>query len=107
LPRINLISGKIKSKASTKKGKKKNENHSFKYEPQRTKGGFMPPFPLQITRNIPRIFSSCDLSHETLEDLILCGRGENESGERGEGDGAPSSYLTGLLHNPRFVPRYE
>jgi hypothetical protein len=31
-------------------------------------------------QNTPRKFRSCDLSHETLEDLTLGGRGENESG---------------------------
>jgi hypothetical protein len=88
-------------------GKIKNENHCFKIRTQRARGGFEPQFLLQITRNTSRIFSSYDLSRETLEDLTLDGRGKNESGERGEGDGAPSSYLTGLLHNTSFAPRYN
>jgi hypothetical protein len=39
-----------------KREEKKNENHSFKYKPQRAKGGFGPPFPHQITTNTPTNF---------------------------------------------------
>jgi hypothetical protein len=46
-----------------------------------------------------------DLSH-TQEPRGRNPKGENENGG-GERDGAPSSYLTGLLHIPSFAPRYK
>jgi hypothetical protein len=77
--RMNSTSGELKS----------HENHTRGVMNPRTPGGLGLPFPLQITRNTPRIFSSCDLSHETL---TLEGRGKNESGERAdEARGLPSS----------------
>jgi hypothetical protein len=45
--------GKSDRRKSEKWGKKKNENHSFKYKPQRAKEGFGPSFRLQNTRITP------------------------------------------------------
>jgi hypothetical protein len=57
-------------------------------------------------QNTPRIFRSCDLSHETLEDLTLGGRGKNESGREVRRQGAAILYLTGLFYIPLNAPRY-
>jgi hypothetical protein len=59
-----------------KLGENKNENHSFKMEPQRARGGFGPSFPLQITVNTPRKSQIFNLSQETLEELTLGERGK-------------------------------
>jgi hypothetical protein len=85
-------------------GKIKNENHCFKIRTQRARGGFEPQFLLQITRNTSRIFSSYDLSRETLEDLTLDGRGKNESGERGEGDGGSVILFNRAITQSQFCP---
>jgi hypothetical protein len=54
-----------------KLGENKNENHSFKMEPWRARGGFGSSFPLQITVNTPRKSQIFDFSQETQEELTL------------------------------------
>jgi hypothetical protein len=45
-----------------------------------------------------------DLSQKTKEEEET--RAKMNENKRGKGDGAPSFYLTGLLYNLSFVPRY-
>jgi hypothetical protein len=63
-----------------------------------------PPFPLQ---NLEFLHKSLNL-WTSLTRTLKGGetRKQERKNERGEGDGAPSSYLTGLIHNPSFAPRY-
>jgi hypothetical protein len=47
------------------------------------------------------------LSHKHLRGGKTLTRMKENANGGGEGDGAPSSYLTGLLHNPSFAPGYN
>jgi hypothetical protein len=69
------------------------------YESQRTREGFRPLFPLQISVQTPlKIQQIFDLSHK-LEEANHEIKGGNESGEREVREmGAPSSYLIGILY---------
>jgi hypothetical protein len=58
----------------------------------------------KITEKYNHEFLVFDLSQE---ELTLGGRGKERMGREVREMGAPSSYLTGLLHNPRFAPGYK
>jgi hypothetical protein len=70
------------------------------YESQRTREGFRPLFPLQISVQTPlKIQQIFDLSHK-LEEANPEIKGGNESGERGEGDvGSLILFNRDIIHN--------
>ena len=64
----------------------------------------MPPFPLQISVQTPlKIQQIFDLTHELKEANPKRKRG-NESGERGEGDGASPILFNRAITQSQFCP---
>jgi hypothetical protein len=57
-------------------------------------------------QNTPRKFRSCDFSHETLEDLTLGGREENESERAVRRQGGCQPLFNRLFYISLNVPGY-
>jgi hypothetical protein len=58
-------------------------------------------------KNTTMNFLFLNLSQDELEELTLEKKSEErKSGREVREIGAPSSYLTGLLHNSSFAPKY-
>ena len=76
-------------------------------ESRRTTGGFGPPFPHRISVYTHEFLHKWTSLLRTRRRANPRWKGENERmGKEVREMGAPSSYLTGLLHNPSFAPGY-